>query len=134
MNPVFHMLFQQHRFLTNRLNEVLKKHALFSSQWSILFCLYQNGPMTMTQIWHYLNVEAPTVTRTVARLEELGWLIRKAGQDRREKIVYLTDMAMERYPEVEQSILVFEEEMVGGLSQIEQEQLIHLLKKMKGSV
>ena len=30
--------------------------------------------MTLTQIWKYLNVEAPTITRTVNRLAELGWI------------------------------------------------------------
>lgn len=134
MNPVFHALFQRQRFLMNQLNDVLKKHDLFNSQWTILFCLHQNGPMTLTQVWRYLNVEAPTVTRTVARLEKLGWVVRVPGEDKREKIVHLTDMAMERFPAIKQSILAFEEEMVGSLSTLEQEQLIDLLQKMKGSV
>lgn len=134
MNPVFHLLFQHNRFLTNQLNEVLKKHELFSSQWTILFCLSLNGSMTLTQIWRYLSVEAPTVTRTVTRLEKLGWVIRVPGEDKREKIVHLTEMAKERLPNIERSILAFEEEMVGNLSKGEQEQLMELLQKMKGSV
>ncbi len=32
--------------------------------------------MTQKEIWSYLNVEAPTVTRTIKRLEENGWIQR----------------------------------------------------------
>lgn len=134
MNPLFHALFQQQRLLTNRLNEMLKPHDLFSSQWTILFVLHKNGPLTLTQIWRYLHVEAPTVTRTVARLEKLGWVQRVAGEDKREKIVHLTDKALERFPMIEETILAFEAEMIGSLTEQEQEQFITLLQKMKGSV
>ena len=79
MNPLFHILFQQNRYLVNQLNAVLKKHGLFNAQWTLLFLLNQNGPMTLTAIWKYLNVEAPTVTRTVTRLETLGWVERRQG-------------------------------------------------------
>ncbi len=37
MNPIFHALFQKNRYLTNCLNEVLKQHHLYSSQWT--FCI-----------------------------------------------------------------------------------------------
>ena len=37
--------------------------------------------MTQKEIWQYLNVEAPTVTRTIVRLEESGWINRREGTD-----------------------------------------------------
>ncbi|MEK4229133.1 MarR family winged helix-turn-helix transcriptional regulator [Solibacillus sp. FSL H8-0538] len=132
MNPLFHVFFQQNRYLVNRLNDTLHKHELFNSQWTILFLLHENGPMSLTSIWKYLNVEAPTVTRTVARLENLGWVIREQGTDKREKIVHLTEQALTRFPQVEASIVGFEQEMSKNLSDEEQQQLIDLLCKMKG--
>lgn len=132
MNPVFHALFQKSRYITNALNEVLKKHNLYSSQWTILFCLHNHGPMTLTQIWKYLNVEAPSITRAVARLETLGWVQRVEGEDKREKIVMLSAMAEEKFPAIKNTILAFEEEMVGSLTVDEQQQFIKLLEKMKG--
>ncbi|WP_332651281.1 MarR family winged helix-turn-helix transcriptional regulator [Lysinibacillus sp. 54212] len=132
MNPLFHMFFQQYRFLVNRLNDTLKEFGLYNSQWTILFLLHQEGPMSLTSIWKYLNVEAPTITRTVARLEKLGLVERQQGDDRREKIVSLTPEAIELFPKVENSIMTFEEKMVSNLTGEEQEQLAMLLKKMKG--
>jgi len=132
MNPVFHALFQKSRYLTNCLNEVLKQHQLYSSQWTILYCLHTHGSMTLTQIWKYLNVEAPSVTRAISRLETLGWVERIDGEDKREKIVTLSAMAKERLPIITETILAFEEEMVGSLTVEEQLQFINLLQKMKG--
>ena len=132
MNPLFHTFFQQYRHLINHLNDALKEHGLFSSQWTILFVLKERGPMTLTAIWKYLNVEAPTVTRTVSRLETLGYVKREEGADRREKIVRLTDEGLALMPEVEASVLAFEAAMMANLTKEEAAQLEHLLGKMKG--
>ncbi|AWE07067.1 MarR family transcriptional regulator [Lysinibacillus sp. 2017] len=132
MNPLFHILFQQNRYLVNQLNDVLKNHGLFNSQWTILFLLHENGPMSLTSIWKYLNVEAPTITRTVSRLEVLGWVERQQGIDKREKIITLTPYANEQFPTVEASVLAFEQQMIQNLNNEDQQLLIHLLKKMKG--
>ena len=132
MNPLFHTFFQQYRFLINHLNEALKEHGLFSSQWTILYVLKEQGPMTLTAIWKYLDVEAPTVTRTVARLETLGLVKREEGADRREKIVHLTDEGLALMPEVEASVLTFEAAMMANLTEEEVIHLERLLRKMKG--
>ena len=132
MNPLFHTFFQQYRHLINHLNDALKEHGLFSSQWTILFVLKERGPMTLTAIWKYLNVEAPTVTRTVSRLETLGYVKREEGTDRREKIVRLTDEGLALMPEVEASVLAFEAAMMANLTKEEVAQLERLLGKMKG--
>lgn len=132
MNPLFHIFFQQNRYLVNQLNDVLKQHGLFSSQWTVLFLLHQNGPMTLTAIWKYLDVEAPTVTRTVTRLETLGWVERVHGADKREKMIDLTTKAIEQFPQIEGSVVSFEKKMTDNLSEEEQVLLIHLLKKMEG--
>ena len=132
MNPLFHIFFQQNRYLVNQLNDVLKQHGLFSSQWTVLFLLHQNGPMTLTAIWKYLEVEAPTVTRTVTRLETLGWVERVQGADKREKMIDLTNKAIEKFPQIQASVVSFEQKMTGNLSEDEQALLIHLLKKMEG--
>lgn len=132
MNPLFSKLFRQHRYLTNRLNEQLRSHNLYHSQWTILYCLMQNGAMTLSEISRYMAVEAPTVTRTVRRLEELGWLVCVPGQDRREKIAHLTQQAEQKLPAVSESVLQFEANMIGSLTSEEQQQFIALLEKMKG--
>lgn len=96
------------------------------------FLLHQKGQMTLTEIWKYLDVEAPTVTRTVTRLETLGWVERVQGTDKREKMIDLTAKAMEQFPQIEASVVSFERKMTENLSEEEQALLIQLLKKMEG--
>ncbi|MFF2754594.1 MarR family winged helix-turn-helix transcriptional regulator [Psychrobacillus sp. NPDC058041] len=131
MNPLFHELFQKTRFLTNEINQYLKKHDLYASQWTVLYCIQKHKQMSLTQIWKYLNVEAPTITRTVYRLVELGWIDIHPGKDRREKIVQLSEKALQDFPKIKASILEFEDRIASNLTSEEETLLIDLLQKIK---
>lgn len=131
MNPLFHELFQKSRFLTNEINLTLKKHNLYASQWTVLYTIQKHGEMSLTQIWKYLNVEAPTITRTVYRLVELGWIDIRPGKDRREKIVRLSEKASQDFSDIKESILEFEDRMVKSFTKEEETIFIELLRKMK---
>lgn len=127
---LFHEIHQKSRLSIKEVNEALKEFELYSSQWSILFCLKQFGSMTQKEIWQYMNVEAPTVTRTIVRLEESGWIFRREGHDKRERIVQLSSFAEQKMPAIEKRIRQAEERMVSDLSDEEQNQLIVLLRKI----
>ncbi len=130
MNPLFHEIFQKTRLLSKEVNQVLKEYDLFASQWTVLYCVHRHGEMILTHIWKYLNVEAPTITRTVSRLEELGWLTTYEGKDRREKIVRLSEEAAAKFSVIKASIIEFENEYLNKLSKDEQAILMGLLKKL----
>ncbi|TWT02353.1 MarR family winged helix-turn-helix transcriptional regulator [Planomicrobium sp. CPCC 101079] len=129
-NLLFHEIHQTSRLSVKEVNEVLKEFDLYSSQWSVLFCLKQFGAMTQKEIWQYLNVEAPTVTRTIARLEESRWVMRREGEDKRARIVVLSDRAERLMPQIEQRITELEERLLARLTDEEQRQLIELLRKI----
>ncbi|QGQ48431.1 MarR family winged helix-turn-helix transcriptional regulator [Metabacillus sediminilitoris] len=129
-SKLFHMLYQKTRLMTKEQNDHIQKHGLYSSQWSILFCLKINGPMTQSDIWRYLSVEAPTITRTIVKLEDSGWVKRTQGSDKRERLVSLTDKAIENFPSIELDVRAFEQKMLASLSKEEQENLFHLLTKL----
>lgn len=130
MNPLFHEIFQKTRFLSKELNLVLKEYNLFASQWTVLYCVHQHGDMTLTEVWKYLNVEAPTITRTVNRLATLGWLTIEEGLDRRERIVKLSNKATADFPVIEAAIIRYENRFLQRLTEAEQTQLFNLLRKM----
>lgn len=130
---LMHELNQKARLLTKEMNERLSKHGLYHSQWTILFCLQKYGGMTQTSLWRYLNVEAPTVTRTLIRLEKNGWIIRKLGTDKREKVVELTEKAKEKLPYVEQTVRTFEQDMTKILTQEQKTYLREILAKLGAS-
>lgn len=129
MNLLFHELLQTTRAFTNGMNTVLKEHNLYSGQWTVLFTIDKHGKMTLTSIWKYLNVEAPTITRTVNRLEELGLIQREIDEDRRAKVVALTRAGIEKIALVKVSVSAYEDKFVKDLTEEEQLQFRELLKK-----
>ncbi|MGB7999918.1 MAG: MarR family transcriptional regulator [Anaerobacillus sp.] len=134
-SDIFHSLNQQVRLITKEVNEHLKQYNLYSSQWSILYCLDQFGPMKQTDIWQYLNVEAPTTTRTLVRMEKNNWINRVEGADKRERIVSLTKDTKELLPLIKESIRKMEESLLQQLSEEEQillHQLLHKIGYPKG--
>ena len=130
MNPLFHELFQKTRMLSKELNKTLKKYDLFAAQWTVLFCVKQHEEIKLTDIWKYLNVEAPTITRTVSRLEDLGWVRTFEGIDRREKVVILSEEAITKFPLIEASIIEFENEFLKDLSNEDELLLMGLLQSL----
>ncbi|AQQ51992.1 MarR family winged helix-turn-helix transcriptional regulator [Planococcus lenghuensis] len=130
-HQLFHEIHQKARLSAKEVNEALKEYGLFSSQWGILTLLDRRGAMSQTAIWQYLNVEAPTVTRTLARLEETGWVVRKKGRDKRERMAYLTEKAKQLLPEISVQVSKLEAELTAELTEQEQQQLLLLLKKIK---
>lgn len=126
---LFHLLNQRVRMLSTEMNSLLNDHGLYSSQWTIIYCLNRFGPMTQTAIWQYLHVEAPTITRTLSRMEKNGWIMRKVGRDKRERVIELTEEAKQKYKELQQVINPMEEELVETLTTEEKKDLYHLLEK-----
>ncbi|MDQ0298952.1 DNA-binding MarR family transcriptional regulator [Salibacterium salarium] len=129
-SELFHLLNQKVRLFSKEMNDYLQQHNLYSSQWTILYILLENGPMTQTDIWKYLQVEAPTITRTLTRMEKSGWIIKKLGNDKREKIILLTDEAREKLDLIQQSVQQFENDFTTNLTTNEQQELYRLLKKL----
>lgn len=127
---LFHLLNQRTRLLAKEVNHILKEYELYTSQWSILFCINRFGPMSQTEIWRYLNVEAPTVTRTLVRLEKSGWIVRKLGSDKRERIIELTVQAKEKLPHIKQAVNNQENSLIESLTMDEKTQLHYLLGKI----
>lgn len=132
MHQIFPVIFQHQRYLAKELNEVLAKHDLYHAQFTILYMLYEQQTLTLTAMWKYLNVEAPTVTRTVSRLEQIGYVQRVEGADKREKMVELTTLAKKEMPAIIEDIESFEQRMLSRLTTEEIDNLEQILKKMKG--
>lgn len=128
---IFHLLFQRTREVSKGMNEVLQDHELYMAQWSILFFLHKYGETSQSEISSYLNVEAPTVTRTLVRIEKSGWVSRKEGTDKRERIVYLTEEAKEKFPLVVRDVEKIERQWFAHFSVEEKEQLYQLLMKLE---
>ena len=131
-HELVHLLHQQTRLLEKEANVTLSEYELYSAQWAIIYCLATQGPMVQAEIGKYLNVEAPTVTRTLRRMEENDWITREEGADKRERIVRLSPRGESELPAIKRSMQQMEATLLRDLNQAEKEQLYQLLGKIKG--
>ena len=127
----FHHNLQFSRTFTKKLNEQLAKVDLFHSQWMILFYLKQYGSSTMVEISNYLDVEKPTVTRTVNRLEERKFVERIRGNDKRERRIQLTDLGEETYLKAREAVEEFELHLMEGLPEDDRMAMLRTLTFLK---
>lgn len=105
----FYIVSQTSRKFTKKFNERVSPTGLFSAQWAVIFRINQTGSCTQTELCQYLNVESPTMTRTLTRMETMGWIIRTEGKDRREKLISLSETAIKMIPVWQEEVDTFEE-------------------------
>lgn len=127
----FHLLHQTTRQISKSFNESLVPLGLHLAQWSVIRFLHQNGPCTQRTISSYLNIEPPTMTRTLCRLEELGFITRNEGKvDKREKMIHLTNKTMDQIQQWQEIIHVFENDVIDNIPTDELKVAYKVFQKM----
>ena len=102
------------------------------AQWQALANLTRMGPMTQAALAEVMEVETATIARLIDRLEAAGWIARKAeAQDRRVKLVTMTDKATAIMDEVGVIGQKLRDDMLVDLSPSELEALIGTLTTIK---
>ncbi|KAB2336082.1 MarR family transcriptional regulator [Cytobacillus depressus] len=134
MNPIqnnlFHSINQFSRHFSKALNEALVPLGIYTAQWTIIYLLKTNGPATQKDLSRYLGVEAPTMTRTLARMEKSGWISKVTGTDKREKQIILTEAARGMYETWHQAVRTCEDQFLKNVSDQETTEMLSTLKKM----
>lgn len=120
-----------YRPFESQLNQELGKHGLHRAQWTILYYLVNEGSATLVELAHYQRVEKPTMTRTVSRLEELGYVEHFPGKDRREKRMQLTAEGAKVYEKVRLTVDAFEQEILNGIPEETQQLIIDSMKMIR---
>lgn len=123
-----------YRPFENKLNFHLAEHNLHRAQWSIFHYLFNNGSATLVELSHYLYVEKPTVTRTMNRLEELGYVEQVPTKDKREKKTRLTELGRKVYLEVRVTIDQYETDILKGISEQEQIEAIRIMGVIRNNI
>ncbi|MEX6701859.1 MarR family winged helix-turn-helix transcriptional regulator [Peribacillus frigoritolerans] len=134
----FQKFFQQllllYRPFENNLNIQLNKHDLHRAQWSILYYLNNYGSATLVELANYQSVEKPTITRTISRLEELGYVEHVPSKDKREKRMRLTELGKKVYSEVRVTIDQYEQEILKGITEEEQLAAIRIMGEIRNNI
>lgn len=103
-----------HKALAARL---LRETGLRPGQELVLMTLWQAGPQRLVDLARSLDSDAPTMTRSIARLEKTGLVSRRrSSSDARAVIVEATAISLRLRPKVESAWVELERRTASDLS------------------
>ncbi|MCT4778813.1 MULTISPECIES: MarR family winged helix-turn-helix transcriptional regulator [Exiguobacterium] len=90
------------RLAKRDIDVALAPFSLHTGQWALLKAVVILEPVSQVALAKYLVIEKPAVTKTVTRLEELGFVVR-IGSGRKRRIT-LTPSANQSYEQINQAV------------------------------
>lgn len=97
-------IIQAARSMRTALSHMLSESGLYAGQDGVIMLLAEEDGMTPGHLADRLGVKAPTMTRTIGRMEAQGFLERRADDsDGRLAKVYLTDLGRQSVEQIERS-------------------------------
>lgn len=91
-NQICFRLYSASRLITQAYTPMLTELGITYPQYLVLLVLWEEDCQPVNDIAHRLLLETNTVTPLLQRMEKLGLVIRKKGeQDKRQQIVSLTE-------------------------------------------
>lgn len=119
------------RLIDKRLGQNFGEHGLQDWMYDVLATLRRGGPphqLTAGDLVAQTMVTTGAMTNRIDRLEALGYVERRSGDDRRTVIVALTDAGRAKVDEVSTSHMATERELLAALTPKQQDQLAALLR------
>jgi len=133
--PLSHAIFRVcrvHRLLAGQL---LRRVGLHPGQELVMMQLWDRGPQRQTDLVHLLGSDAATMTRTVRRLENAGFVRRRPSpSDKRVTIIEPTAASNALRHEVERVWLDLEAGVVDGMPPEEQAVALKVLERIEESL
>jgi DNA-binding MarR family transcriptional regulator len=123
---------QTARALRTVLSRSLADSGLYAGQDGVILVLAEEDGMTPGQLALRLGVKAPTMTRTIGRMEAQGFLERRGdGADGRLTKVYLSETGRQSVEQIGRSVSQCGALAAQGLSDKEVRTLLKLLKAVE---
>ncbi len=123
---------QTARSVRTALSRSLGESGLYAGQDGVILALAEDDGQTPGQLAMRLGVKAPTMTRTIGRMEAQGFVERRAdGQDGRLTKVHLTETGLRNVESIGQSVADCGAMATKGLSEKEVRTLLKLLRAVE---
>jgi DNA-binding MarR family transcriptional regulator len=119
------------RSMRTVLSRNLLATGLYAGQDGVILALSEEGGLTAGALATRLGVKAPTMTRTIGRLEAQGFVERRPDDtDGRLTVVHLTESGRATVDTITEAGRLSEEQAAEGLSEKDVRQLLKLLRTM----
>ncbi len=119
------------RALRKALDAELSHYGITFSQWQVLASLALEGETSQVKLAELIGVEGPTMVRILDRMEQKGWIKRKASScDRRQKLISSTKKVESVWKKMAECAHGVRNRAVKGISSKDVANLQRLLKKI----
>jgi len=109
------------RLVKREIDATLLPYSLHTGQWALIKAVALLQPVSQVQLADYLIIEKPAVTKTVSRLETLGFITRT--KEGRTHFVSLTPLAIERFDQIDAAVQETHQRLLASFSLTDQQQL-----------
>ena len=128
-NSLGFLLHDAQRLLRKEFEARGSEYGLSSAQWRLLVLLVKEDGATQARLADLLEIEPISVSRLIDRMEEGGWVERRAdANDRRVRMVFATKQARAAFDKVKSLASDLYDTALAGLSAEERETLLHGLR------
>ena len=133
--PLSHAIFRVARAHKALAGSLLRGVGLYPGQELVLMTLWAQGPQRLVDLVEATDSDAPSMTRSITRLEKAGLVRRERSQtDRRVVIVEATEASLELRPGVTQAWAELERLTTGSLSPQQQRDIIAHLSTLEATL
>ncbi|WBO68563.1 MarR family winged helix-turn-helix transcriptional regulator [Streptomyces camelliae] len=133
--PVSHAIFRVARLHRMLAGQLLRRVGLHTSQELVMMQLWDRGPQRQTDLVRLLGSDAATMTRTIRRLENAGFVRRRSSpSDKRVTIIEPTVASMALRREVERVWLDLESSVADELTPEERAEALKVLGRIEDSL
>lgn len=130
-SEVFRALGNVVRTVRARLDRALQRSGLRLGQYQVLRHLWDEDGLTPREIADRLDVEMPTVTRTVQRMVRDGLVERQAHPDDARSVrIYLTKRGLDLRPQLAEIIAEQTERAMRGFTPDERATFVQMLERI----
>ncbi|XRQ08633.1 MarR family winged helix-turn-helix transcriptional regulator [Actinomadura welshii] len=135
LGPISHAIFRVARLHKAFAGQLLRDVGLYPGQELLMIQLWDRGPQRQVDLVRTLETDAPSVARSVRRLEAAGFVRRTPSPtDKRATIVEATRASLALKRSVERIWAELEELTVGGMDAAEREQVLRALHVLEGNL
>lgn len=127
------MFFDIHRLLAKDFEARAKSFGLTRAQWRVLGTIQRTeGGVNQTKLADLVEMEKAPLGKILDRLEESGWIVRKAHPtDRRARLVYTTSKIEKYADQLGAAIVATFARMLQGMRKSDVRDLIAQLERLK---
>jgi MarR family transcriptional regulator, organic hydroperoxide resistance regulator len=135
LSPLSHAIFRVARAHKSLAGRLLREAGLHPGQELLLMTLWVSGPQRMIDLAAAIESDAPSMTRSITRLEHAGLVSRRRSpSDGRVVIVEATEASLALRAKVEQAWVDLERFTVGSLTTSQQAEVLDALSLLEGTI